>query len=120
MKKPARLRDMIQNHMLQLLCLVAMEPPYSLEPNVVRNAKMEVLRCLRPIVGRMSSDTPSAPNMPKEPRMDKPVPGIGGKKASIRTQPRKPTWRSKLRRELALVGRAVLSSNRENLAQARQ
>ncbi|MCE9536941.1 MAG: glucose-6-phosphate dehydrogenase (NADP(+)), partial [Nitrospirae bacterium] len=43
------LRDMVQNHMLQLLCLVAMEPPYSLDPDVVRNAKMEVLRCLRPI-----------------------------------------------------------------------
>jgi glucose-6-phosphate 1-dehydrogenase len=46
------LRDMIQNHLLQLLCLVAMEPPYSLDPNVVRNAKMEVLRCLRPIAGK--------------------------------------------------------------------
>jgi glucose-6-phosphate 1-dehydrogenase len=43
------LRDMVQNHLLQLLCLVAMEPPYSLDPDVVRNAKMEVLRCLRPI-----------------------------------------------------------------------
>ncbi|HSN03877.1 MAG TPA: glucose-6-phosphate dehydrogenase [Nitrospira sp.] len=46
------LRDMVQNHLLQLLCLVAMEPPYSLDPDVVRNAKMEVLRCLRPITGR--------------------------------------------------------------------
>ncbi|MEX5215936.1 MAG: glucose-6-phosphate dehydrogenase [Nitrospiraceae bacterium] len=46
------LRDMIQNHLLQLLCLVAMEPPYSLDPDVVRNAKMEVLRCLRPIRGK--------------------------------------------------------------------
>jgi glucose-6-phosphate 1-dehydrogenase len=46
------LRDMVQNHLLQLLCLVAMEPPYSLDPNVVRNAKMEVLRCLRPIAGK--------------------------------------------------------------------
>jgi glucose-6-phosphate 1-dehydrogenase len=46
------LRDMVQNHMLQLLCLVAMEPPYSLDPDVVRNAKMEVLRCLRPITGK--------------------------------------------------------------------
>lgn len=46
------LRDMIQNHLLQLLCLVAMEPPYSLDPDVVRNAKMEVLRCLRPIAGK--------------------------------------------------------------------
>ncbi|HSB44862.1 MAG TPA: glucose-6-phosphate dehydrogenase [Nitrospira sp.] len=46
------LRDMVQNHLLQLLCLVAMEPPYSLDPDVVRNAKMEVLRCLRPISGK--------------------------------------------------------------------
>jgi glucose-6-phosphate 1-dehydrogenase len=46
------LRDMVQNHMLQLLCLVAMEPPYSLEPNVVRNARIDVLRCLRPIAGK--------------------------------------------------------------------
>jgi glucose-6-phosphate 1-dehydrogenase len=46
------LRDMVQNHLLQLLCLVAMEPPYSLDPDVVRNAKMEVLRCLRPITGK--------------------------------------------------------------------
>ncbi|MFO0773496.1 MAG: glucose-6-phosphate dehydrogenase [Nitrospiraceae bacterium] len=45
------LRDMIQNHLLQLLCLVAMEPPYSLDPDVVRNEKMEVLRSLRPIRG---------------------------------------------------------------------
>jgi len=46
------LRDMVQNHILQLLCLVAMEPPYSLDPNVVRNSRVDVLRCLRPITGR--------------------------------------------------------------------
>jgi glucose-6-phosphate 1-dehydrogenase len=46
------LRDMVQNHILQLLCLVAMEPPYSLDPNVVRDARMNVLRCLRPIAGQ--------------------------------------------------------------------
>ncbi|MCP9470328.1 MAG: glucose-6-phosphate dehydrogenase [Nitrospira sp.] len=46
------LRDMVQNHLLQLLCLVAMEPPYSLDPDVVRNAKMEVLRCLKPITSQ--------------------------------------------------------------------
>ena len=43
------LRDMIQNHILQLLCLIAMEPPYSLDPDVVRNVRMDVLRGLRPI-----------------------------------------------------------------------
>jgi glucose-6-phosphate 1-dehydrogenase len=40
-------RDMVQNHLLQVLCMVAMEPPFSLEPDVVRNAKAEVLHCLR-------------------------------------------------------------------------
>jgi glucose-6-phosphate 1-dehydrogenase len=46
------LRDMVQNHILQLLSLVAMEPPWSLDPDVVRNARVEVLRSLRPIVGQ--------------------------------------------------------------------
>ncbi|MBI3597851.1 MAG: glucose-6-phosphate dehydrogenase, partial [Nitrospirae bacterium] len=45
------LRDMVQNHILQLLCLVAMEPPWSLDADVVRDARLEVLRSLRPIVG---------------------------------------------------------------------
>ncbi len=43
------LRDMVQNHMLQVLCLVAMEPPWSLAPDVVRDAKSGVLHCLRPM-----------------------------------------------------------------------
>jgi glucose-6-phosphate 1-dehydrogenase len=42
------LRDMVQNHLLQVLCLIAMEPPWSLDANVVRDAKMGVLNCLRP------------------------------------------------------------------------
>ena len=45
------LRDMVQNHILQLLCLVALEPPWSLDADVVRNAKIDVLRSLRPIRG---------------------------------------------------------------------
>jgi glucose-6-phosphate 1-dehydrogenase len=43
------LRDMVQNHILQVLCLTAMEPPRSLDPDVVRSAKLEVLHSLRPI-----------------------------------------------------------------------
>jgi glucose-6-phosphate 1-dehydrogenase len=43
------LRDMVQNHMLQLLCLVAMEPPASLHHDAVRDEKIKVLRALRPI-----------------------------------------------------------------------
>ena len=43
------LRDMVQNHLLQLLCLVAMEPPDSYEADAVRDEKLKVLRALRPI-----------------------------------------------------------------------
>lgn len=43
------MRDMVQNHLLQLLCLVAMEPPSHFEPTAVRNEKIKVLRSLRPI-----------------------------------------------------------------------
>jgi glucose-6-phosphate 1-dehydrogenase len=50
--KIGALRDMVQNHILQLLCLVAMEPPHSLNPDVVRDGRMNVLRCLRPIIGK--------------------------------------------------------------------
>lgn len=41
------LRDMIQNHLMQLLCLIAMEPPVSFEPNEVRNKKVDVLHAIR-------------------------------------------------------------------------
>ncbi len=43
------LRDMVQNHMLQLLALVAMEPPAQFDPTSVRDEKVKVLRSLRPI-----------------------------------------------------------------------
>jgi glucose-6-phosphate 1-dehydrogenase len=46
------LRDMVQNHLLQLLCIMAMEPPASNDPNAVRDEKLKVLRALRPITGR--------------------------------------------------------------------
>jgi glucose-6-phosphate 1-dehydrogenase len=41
------LRDMIQNHLLQLLCLIAMEPPVSFNADEVRNRKVDVLNALR-------------------------------------------------------------------------
>ncbi len=44
------LRDMVQNHMLQLLCIIAMEPPASSQADAVRDEKLKVLRALRPIV----------------------------------------------------------------------
>ena len=45
------LRDMMQNHLLQLLCLIAMEPPGHFEPDAVRDEKLKVLRSLKPLEG---------------------------------------------------------------------
>jgi glucose-6-phosphate 1-dehydrogenase len=43
------LKDMIQNHLLQLLCLIAMEPPVSLGERDLRDRKLDVLRSVRPL-----------------------------------------------------------------------
>ena len=40
------MRDMVQNHMMQLLCLIAMEPPYHFDPDAVRDEKLKVIRAL--------------------------------------------------------------------------
>ncbi|TIX81289.1 MAG: glucose-6-phosphate dehydrogenase (NADP(+)), partial [Mesorhizobium sp.] len=49
--KAGALRDMVQNHMLQLLCLVAMEAPSSMDADAVRDEKLKVLRALKRING---------------------------------------------------------------------
>jgi glucose-6-phosphate 1-dehydrogenase len=43
------LRDMVQNHLMQLLCLVAMEPMVSFDADEIRNKKVDVLHAVRPI-----------------------------------------------------------------------
>ena len=43
------MRDMVQNHLLQLLCLVAMEPPNKITADAIRDEKLKVLRALRPM-----------------------------------------------------------------------
>ena len=50
--KSGAIRDMVQNHLLQLLCLTAMEPPAGLDANDVRDEKVKVLKTLRPIRGQ--------------------------------------------------------------------
>ena len=55
------LRDMVQNHMLQLLALVAMEPPASFDATAIRDEKVKVLRSLRPIAAeRVGQDVVAA------------------------------------------------------------
>ena len=43
------LRDMVQNHLMQLLCLIAMEPPVTFEADAVRDEKNKVMQAIRPI-----------------------------------------------------------------------
>ncbi len=43
------MRDMVQNHLMQLLCLIAMEPPAKFEPDSVRDEKLKVIRALEPV-----------------------------------------------------------------------
>ena len=47
--KSGAMRDMVQNHILQLLCMVAMEPPVAFDANEIRNRKVDVLHAIRPI-----------------------------------------------------------------------
>ena len=47
--KAGAMRDVVQNHLLQLLALVAMEPPVTFDANAVRDEKVKVLRAIRPI-----------------------------------------------------------------------
>lgn len=51
-----QLRDMVQNHLLQLLCLVAMEPPMLLDAKSIHDAKTQVLRALKPITAKNIED----------------------------------------------------------------
>lgn len=44
------MRDMVQNHILQLVCLIAMEPPSRFEPDAVRDEKLKVLKALEPLL----------------------------------------------------------------------
>ncbi|MFL0797441.1 MAG: glucose-6-phosphate dehydrogenase [Cellvibrionaceae bacterium] len=55
--KAGAVRDMVQNHMLQLLCLVAMEPPLKMNAQSIRSEKLKVMQALRPIEGeRVAKD----------------------------------------------------------------
>jgi glucose-6-phosphate 1-dehydrogenase len=50
------LRDMVQNHLLQLLCLIAMEPPNSIDGDAIRTEKIKVLEALSPILPQAAKE----------------------------------------------------------------
>ena len=80
------LRDMVQNHILQLLAMVAMEPPHSLDADVIRDERLEVLKSLRPI---------DSENVDADVVRAQYGPGfiLGKAVASLRPRRPKPTWR---------------------------
>ena len=124
------LRDMVQNHMLQVLCLVAMEPPWSLEPDVVRDAKTEVLHCLRPLThgrrrplgGRGPSTSPAtctARTCPATVTRSASSSPIAQQADPAGVHHRNLRGHAAVHRQLALGGRAVLPAHRQAPAQAR-
>jgi len=69
------LRDMVQNHLLQLLVILAMEPPVSIDPDAVRDEKIKVLRALKPLVGIDAIDNSVRGQYKAGAYVDGPVPG---------------------------------------------
>ncbi|GIX14114.1 MAG: hypothetical protein KatS3mg118_2073 [Paracoccaceae bacterium] len=104
------MRDMVQNHLMQLLCLIAMEPPARFEADAVRDEKLKVIRALEPLDPR--------------PGGARPVPGRQWRPLLCRGggQSRQP--HRKLRgaeggdRQLALGRHALLSAHRKAAAGA--
>ena len=91
------LRDMVQNHMLQLLCLVAMEPPDSYDANAIRDEKLKVLKALKPIAGDDAESCTVRGQYRAGACDGDAVPGyLRGDRRRARASPR-PSWRSRPR-----------------------
>ena len=74
------LRDMVQNHILQLLCMIAMEAPVSFDADEIRNKKVDVLNAIRKISRMKSGNLPCADNMKADGWKAKKYPHTGKKK----------------------------------------
>ena len=86
------LRDMIQNHVFQVLSLVAMEPPAHLGSEAVRDEKIKVMTAARPFTPRARRRRMRArPVRPRRRSPASPFPAIGRRKASLPTRPPKPS-----------------------------
>jgi glucose-6-phosphate 1-dehydrogenase len=98
------LRDMVQNHLLQLLCIVAMEPPTTVEADAVRDEKLKVLRALR----RFTPESVRSKAIRGQYRA-----GIGDSARQFHRNLRRAARRD---RQLALGARAVLPAHRQTHA----
>ena len=103
------LRDMVQNHLLQLLAVIAMEAPRSLEADAIRDEKLQVLLSLRKMdAATRSTPTPSAPNTPAT---------AARPRRRRRFADRNVRRPSAVHRQLALGWRPVLPAHREEASQ---
>jgi len=89
------MRDMVQNHMLQVLTMLAMEPPVSLEAAAIRESKLNVLRALRPISLEDAAQLTVRARYGAGTLDGKPVPGYSKEKGWLRTRRPRPTSRSR-------------------------
>ena len=107
------LRDIVQNHMLQVLSIVAMEPPARFESRDVRDEKVKVLRAIPPFD---AEDDRRRGARPVRPRVDRGraragLPRGGGRRPAV--QHRDVRRHARHGGQLALVGHAVLPAHRQ-------
>ena len=112
-------RDVLQNHMLQLVSLVAMEPPATFDADALRDEKVKVLRAVADAPGRSAARGGARPVRPglgrrragaRLPRRARGRPGVGDR--DVHRGPAQ-------HRRLALVRRPLLRAHRQAPAQAR-
>ena len=114
------MRDMVQNHMLQVLTMLAMEPPVSLEADAIRESKLNVLRALRPISLNDAARLTVRARYSAGTLEGKAAAGYLHEKG-VAPDSKTETYRraEDLRRQLAMVRGAILSAPRQTPAQAR-
>ena len=103
--KSGAMRDMVQNHLMQLLCLTAMEPPSKFDPDAVRDEKLKVIRALDPLKLGDTVRGQYRANGKDGSYLDH-VGEPGEPHRELRRDPR-------AHRQLALVGHAVLPAHRQ-------
>ena len=107
------LRDMVANHMLQLLTLTAMEPPVAFDAHSVREQKVQVLRAIRPMtVEEVAQRTLRGQYGPGTIDGNQ-VPGIARRRVSIPSQTPSLCGGRVPRRQLAMGGSSLLCSRRQ-------
>ena len=115
--KSGAMRDMLQNHMLQLLCLIAMDPPVSLDADRVRDEKLKVLRALKPMEPHEVASLTVRGQYTHGAIDGKPVPGYLADLGVRRARPHRELRRAEGRgAHLALGRRAVLPAHRQAAA----